>query len=203
MDNKKEKVTAPFNALQVLNLKAWQKLNIFHEFTCCSHDGCNRLEQQGQGVLIPSEKGWVCPCGKYEQNWAHDFMANLDRESIVNSLKEKMKQLETAHHDRMMNAPDDLQKEALDDYINLLRNPINQISRQIRLICDYKMGEITGKGEQMTIEYFKSKVPSGQFHDGFGYYATAEQESDVMVLASDVYADMLRDDFTHVVWLYK
>lgn len=82
------KIEAPFTDEQVIKLQAWQESNTqylekapgqfinlpVHPFTCCSHDGCDRLNQPNEGALIPSNDGWVCPCGKYKQNWCHDFM---------------------------------------------------------------------------------------------------------------------------------
>lgn len=41
--------------------------NLFHGYTCCSFDGCNRNEQPNSGRLIATKDGWVCPCGKYKQ----------------------------------------------------------------------------------------------------------------------------------------
>jgi len=87
MDEAK-KIYAPFTPEQVLKLMAWQEGNIFftqeiggvlynipaHPFTCCSYNGCDRLKQINEGELIPREEGWICPCGRYKQDWAHDFM---------------------------------------------------------------------------------------------------------------------------------
>ena len=45
-----------------------------HPYTCCSKTSageiCKRSEHD-DGVLIATENGWICPCGKYTQNWAH------------------------------------------------------------------------------------------------------------------------------------
>ena len=83
------KVFAPFTEEQVDALSEWQAGMIkkdlpggamaimpTHPFTCCSHNGCNRPDQPGERALIPSESGWVCPCGLYKQNWCHDFMVS-------------------------------------------------------------------------------------------------------------------------------
>ena len=45
---------------------------LFHPYTCCSYNGCKRSEENNWGELIPTEYGWVCPCGKYTQNWSHE-----------------------------------------------------------------------------------------------------------------------------------
>ncbi len=85
------KVYAPFTDEQVELLKAWQEGRVTmraevgtetviafnvtpHPFTCCSYEGCKRREKPNEGALMPSTDGWICPCGKYTQDWAHDFM---------------------------------------------------------------------------------------------------------------------------------
>lgn len=70
-----DKISAPFTQEQVQNLVNFQKSGM-HPFTCCGHDGCNRGDDLSNGVLIPIEQGWICPCGKYRQYWAHAFMAD-------------------------------------------------------------------------------------------------------------------------------
>jgi hypothetical protein len=84
------RIEAPFSPEQVLMLKAWQEGNktfkmdlagdiIYvpaHPFTCCGHEGCKRSEREDDGVLVPTELGWTCPCGKYKQYWCHDFMVD-------------------------------------------------------------------------------------------------------------------------------
>lgn len=66
-------IKAPFTEEQVHKLQEWQE-GPGHPFTCCSHDGCDRLNQPNEGALIPTVDGWVCPCGKWKQDWCHDFM---------------------------------------------------------------------------------------------------------------------------------
>ena len=50
-------------------LKNYQNSPKFHPFTCCSYNGCERSENNNWGVLIPTETKWVCPCGKYRQEY--------------------------------------------------------------------------------------------------------------------------------------
>lgn len=60
-----------------------------HPFTCCAPDFCKLKEKTGfiawlrrlikgravfDNSLIPTTEGWVCPCGRYKQNWCHDIM---------------------------------------------------------------------------------------------------------------------------------
>lgn len=61
----------PFTKKQVTELNDLQSNNQFHGYTCCSHNGCTRSEKNNWGKLLATKDGWICPCGKYKQNWAH------------------------------------------------------------------------------------------------------------------------------------
>jgi hypothetical protein len=70
-------INAPFTEEQVEKLKKYQENGKFHPFTCCSqgsNEKCERKNGVGEGLLIPSTEGWVCPCGEIKQNWCHKFM---------------------------------------------------------------------------------------------------------------------------------
>ncbi len=79
MNDNNNTIQVPFSTQQVEDLNTFQKNGRFHPFTCCSaypaEDGCERSAHTGEGLLVATEGGWVCPCGKYTQNWAHEFMA--------------------------------------------------------------------------------------------------------------------------------
>lgn len=78
---------APFTPEQVKELNEHQENGNYHPYICCGLDipECKRSEaykqrRQGQnipytkekeGVLTATENGWICPCVKYKQNWAH------------------------------------------------------------------------------------------------------------------------------------
>lgn len=47
----------------------WQDFPLTHGFTCMSYDGCDRNKQERHGMLKPTKEGWVCPCGKYKQDY--------------------------------------------------------------------------------------------------------------------------------------
>lgn len=69
---------APFTEEQTAHLNNWQSAGYVHPFTCCSAGSekhCQRRNGEGEGILIATEVGWVCPCGEYKQDWAHDHMA--------------------------------------------------------------------------------------------------------------------------------
>lgn len=68
-----DKITAPFTPEAVEGLKIWQNgYTAGHPFTCCGFEDCKR--DNDQGILIPREEGWICPCGKYTQDWYHAGM---------------------------------------------------------------------------------------------------------------------------------
>ena len=70
-------IKAPFTEEQVKKLEEWQANDRLHPFTCCSPEDikeCQRRSKENEGILIPHKEGWICPCGKYTQDWCHDFM---------------------------------------------------------------------------------------------------------------------------------
>lgn len=80
-----------FTEEQVNNLNEFQSSGRFHPFTCDGRDSpnCKRnksyqdrrkgieipFTNENEGVLIATSNGWVCPCGDYTQDWAHQFMS--------------------------------------------------------------------------------------------------------------------------------
>ena len=73
-----EKIKAPFTDEQVKKLNKFQNNGKWHPFTCCSPSNvkeCLRKKGGNEGLLIATNEGWVCPCGKEKQDWAWDFMA--------------------------------------------------------------------------------------------------------------------------------
>lgn len=70
-------IKTPFSTEHVEKLNKYQQSGFFHPFTCCSagdDETCERRNGKGEGILIATNEGWVCPCGKYKQDWAHTFM---------------------------------------------------------------------------------------------------------------------------------
>lgn len=82
-------INPPWTDEQVKNLEEWQKTGWLHPFTCCGHEGCLREESVNEGILIPTNNGLVCPCGKYTQNWASQNM--LDGNIPPNPIEELLK----------------------------------------------------------------------------------------------------------------
>ncbi len=60
---------------EVVNkLNEQQKNPNLHPYTCSDagkHGKCERTNGTGNGALIATKQGWVCPCGEYKQDWAH------------------------------------------------------------------------------------------------------------------------------------
>ena len=58
------------------------------------------------------------------------------------------------------------------------------------------------KGDLMPMDEFKRKSADGIItdEDGEGYYATENAKSDIRVVPSDVTENLVRTDFTHVLW---
>ncbi len=85
-----ETLKAPFTDEQVVALNRYQEETFMHPFTCCSHDGCERHEREDSGMLIATNEGWVCPCGKWKQDWAHEFMLNKPVDPFA-AIRDRMK----------------------------------------------------------------------------------------------------------------
>lgn len=73
-------IKAPFTEDQVKVLNTYQKLDYVHPYTC-GGENCERQKRDDQGKLIATTDGWICPCGKYEQKWAHDVI--IHKQKIV------------------------------------------------------------------------------------------------------------------------
>ena len=83
------KILVPFTEEQVKRLNEYQQSGIFHPFTCCSPENipeCTRAVHEvdgkvvggtSDGLLIATTEGWICPCGKYKQNWTWGWMTEL------------------------------------------------------------------------------------------------------------------------------
>lgn len=77
-----------FSEENVKRLNEAQNNGMGHPYTCGSPEGiqeCRRSKSytardagekvpytnENEGVLLATTSGWVCPCGKYTQNWFH------------------------------------------------------------------------------------------------------------------------------------
>lgn len=61
-----------FTADEVKSLNEYQHSGAFHPFTCGSDV---RLDHEdGEGLLVATEDGWICSYCDYTQRWAHPWM---------------------------------------------------------------------------------------------------------------------------------
>jgi hypothetical protein len=66
-----------FTPDEVKSLNEYQQAGAFHPFTC-GGDRTDENHLDGEGLLVATEDGWICPYCDYKQGWAHDFMKNGD-----------------------------------------------------------------------------------------------------------------------------
>jgi hypothetical protein len=64
-------VKAPWTKEQIDKLNAHQQNGQFHPYTCGSGNRTDEKHLDGEGVLVATENGWVCPYCDYKQDWAH------------------------------------------------------------------------------------------------------------------------------------
>jgi hypothetical protein len=63
-------IKAPWTDEQVAALNRWQSRGDVHPFTCPGDGpGCGDHRE-----LTATANGWVCACGRYRQDWAHEMM---------------------------------------------------------------------------------------------------------------------------------
>lgn len=63
-----------FTPQEVHSLNEYQNHGVMHPFTC---GGGQRTEHpDGEGILMATTQGWVCPYCDYRQDWAHESMKN-------------------------------------------------------------------------------------------------------------------------------
>ena len=80
----------------------------------------------------------------------------------------------------------------IDKYIKLKMDPVVEYGKE-------------WKGTKYELDDFKNMVYNGELSDddGYGYYATMDSKSDIVILPSDVLENITREDFTHVIWFPK
>lgn len=63
-----------FTPEEVSNLNEYQQAGVMHPFTCGSGNRTDEHHLDGEGMLVATEDGWICPYCPYTQSWAHEFM---------------------------------------------------------------------------------------------------------------------------------
>ena len=70
-----EPAKAVFTADEVKSLNAFQRAGVRHPYTCrWDHRDADHLD--GEGVLLATERGWICLYCDYTQDWASASMKN-------------------------------------------------------------------------------------------------------------------------------
>ena len=76
-----------FTPEEVKSLNEYQQAGYFHPFTCGSGNRTDKHHLDGEGLLVATENGWVCPYCNYVQNWAHDSMKNFSWKRTYEAMK--------------------------------------------------------------------------------------------------------------------
>lgn len=62
---------APWTTQQVEELNYLQQCGMVHPYTCANRSDARHTD--GEGVLVATENGWICPYCDYKQNWCGDI----------------------------------------------------------------------------------------------------------------------------------
>lgn len=78
-------------------------------------------------------------------------------------------------------------------------------SEKRMLTDDYTLSPLSNYGDVMELKSFVSACKSGVFidYDGHGYYVEEDQETDIMILPSDVTSGRYRKDFNQIIWFNR
>lgn len=124
-------------------------------------------------------------------------------------LKEIEKEINALYKEieKIDNEPVD-DKETFEQF-SAKRDPIyakiRPLSQEKRMIMDYKLSPISDLGDVMSLKSFISACKDGFFidYDGHGYYVEGDQETDIVILPSDVMSGRYRKDFNQIIWFNK
>jgi len=73
-------IYAPWGPDLVARLNAYQQSGEFHPYTCGGkRKDANHLD--GEGILVATPDGWVCPYCGYRQSWCCSFHRALSPDS--------------------------------------------------------------------------------------------------------------------------
>jgi hypothetical protein len=116
---------------------------------------------------------------------------------------------------RLENKYDEISDECAEEGIsyNEFCKRAHDVKKDIYFISKYvrlKKDAIVEFGKEWdaniyTIEQFISLVKNGGFvdSDGYGYYATDNGKSDIIIYPSDIIENIYRKDFTHIIWFNR
>ncbi len=62
---------------QIQEFNEYQKSGIFHPFTCGSGNRCDDKHLDGEGLLVATKDGVICPYCDYRQSWIPALPTNL------------------------------------------------------------------------------------------------------------------------------
>lgn len=80
--------------------------------------------------------------------------------------------------------------------------PIYDAHMYLKLLVEPHMKELEYYADMMPFEEFLEIVRSGGFinDDGYGFYATETQQTNIVIVPSNIIDGVYRKDFTHVIW---
>ena len=118
------------------------------------------------------------------------------------------KELELARHEdseRFIKAPPGMNLYEFEKYMSVTSDKVQELSQKYRLVQEPVFTELSTYGHVMTLTEFIESVKTGGFidYDGFGLYVRDGLESDITILPSDVYSNMVRNDFDTIFWFNR
>ena len=98
--------TAPWFDAEVDVLNDFQKNLSNQPFTCRSGNRKNSAHYDGEGILIATREGWICPYCDYKQNWSPSALLQnvfpLNVEKLEDEDRTLLGYYSRGHHDKAL-----------------------------------------------------------------------------------------------------
>lgn len=117
---------------------------------------------------------------------------------------EKLKRQLSAQEDEC--AKKSLSYDEMIEQTKEIRYKLSEYSQEMRLLQEPEMVfDKQWKGDYYTLEEFIQICKNEEITDadGYGYYATENGKSNIIIYPSDVLDNKIRHDFSHIVWFNR
>lgn len=91
------------------------------------------------------------------------------------------------------------------DYIKPYTSKMNELSRNIRMLKEYKLEDIPSYGDVMKLDDFVECVQDGVFidYDGSGNYIKDGKMTNISIYPSDIKYGAIRKEFVTIIWFNR
>lgn len=125
----------------------------------------------------------------------------MEKEKRLKEIEERLKELRR-QADFLFNL-DYKEYSEFEERARPIMKSMVDLGREQRMLIDFELEDEVGPDDHlMTIEDFIDSCKCGAFidYDGYGDYVKDNRKSNITIQPSDIAANCIRPEFTHVVW---